>query len=122
MYAQRRNNVSHRSLWIVCLVACYLCLIAQSVDASQSENDAFLARLREKAPVKRGVRLCGMRLVHLVTKLCNHCVIAPDFSERLHLVDKKSESSHEILKRSGLAEQCCHNRCDFSDLKMYCCK
>jgi len=71
---------------------------------------------------RAGMRLCGKKLVEFITKICNDCIIAPEHSETIFLLDKKSQrQSGNFAKRSGLAEQCCNRRCDYRDLKMYCC-
>jgi hypothetical protein len=51
---------------------------------------------------RNNMRLCGMKLVQFISKICNDCVMIPEYSETVILLDKKCKSNDaenlELLK------------------------
>ena len=95
-----------------------------------------LLLLSSSQPVEANVRLCGQRLTRTLFQLCRNQLcgsssFAPSKSEcppgRRPSVSGSSLPAlpfpevHRTMKRSGIATQCCMNKCSYAYLKTYCC-
>ncbi|VDP18806.1 unnamed protein product [Heligmosomoides polygyrus] len=69
------------------------------------------------------IRLCGVRLTRTLMSICRNQLCGG------YALNKRSipwqqqplDALHSSMKRSGIATECCENRCSYSYLKTYCC-
>ncbi|CAJ0602424.1 unnamed protein product [Cylicocyclus nassatus] len=68
------------------------------------------------------IRLCGVRLTRTLMAICRNQLCGYSQSKRSTMWEEpRLETVHSTMKRSGIATECCENRCSFSYLKTYCC-
>ncbi|EYB95043.1 hypothetical protein Y032_0164g3531 [Ancylostoma ceylanicum] len=69
------------------------------------------------------IRLCGVRLTRTLMSICRNQLCGAYAQNKRSALwqEPRLEDVHFTMKRSGIATECCENRCSFSYLKTYCC-
>ncbi|WKY05577.1 hypothetical protein Q1695_006072 [Nippostrongylus brasiliensis] len=65
------------------------------------------------------IRLCGVRLTRTLMSICRNQLCGGILQSKRSMAFL--ETLHISVKRSGIATECCENRCSYSYLKTYCC-
>ncbi|VDO52396.1 unnamed protein product [Haemonchus placei] len=74
------------------------------------------------------IRLCGVRLTRTLMSICRNQLCGGFAQEKRTSIsgsfswhEPQLEPLHTSMKRSGIATECCENRCSFRYLLTYCC-